>query len=85
VFIVGDRFYGTLSAYIHEPYTAPYTYSSAMAVSRLKSLAPRVSGVASAHADGSATSATPDRVVRDDQANPGSSELVDDRPAPSQP
>jgi len=40
VFVVGDRFFGTLAAYAHEPYAARYTYTSAMAVQLLKSLAP---------------------------------------------
>jgi membrane peptidoglycan carboxypeptidase len=40
VFVVGDRFYGTLTAWVHEPYAARYTFTSAMSVQLLKSLAP---------------------------------------------
>jgi membrane peptidoglycan carboxypeptidase len=40
VFIMGDRFYGTLTAYVHEPYAARYDFTSAMSVQLLKSLAP---------------------------------------------
>ncbi|HEY1610152.1 MAG TPA: transglycosylase domain-containing protein [Paraburkholderia sp.] len=40
VFVIGDRFYGTLTAFVHEPYAARYTFTSAMSVQLLKSLAP---------------------------------------------
>lgn len=40
VFVIGDRFFGTLTAYAHEPYAARYTYTSALSVQLLKSLAP---------------------------------------------
>ncbi|TDV14996.1 transglycosylase domain-containing protein [Paraburkholderia caballeronis] len=40
VFVIGDRFYGTLTAWAHEPYAARYTFTSAMSVQLLKSLAP---------------------------------------------
>ena len=40
VFVIGDRFYGTLTAYVHEPYAARYEFTSAMSVQLLKSLAP---------------------------------------------
>ncbi|WP_017234347.1 transglycosylase domain-containing protein [Pandoraea sp. B-6] len=40
VFMIGNRFYGVLSAYVHEPYATHYTYTSAMAVQLLKSLGP---------------------------------------------
>jgi membrane peptidoglycan carboxypeptidase len=40
VFIMGDHFYGTLTAYVHEPYAARYEFTSAMSVQLLKSLAP---------------------------------------------
>ena len=38
--MMGDRFYGTLTAYVHEPYAARYDFTSAMSVQLLKSLAP---------------------------------------------
>ena len=40
VFVIGERFYGTLTAWVHEPYAARYTFTSAMSVQLLKSLAP---------------------------------------------
>ncbi|QCP48967.1 glycosyl transferase family 51 [Trinickia violacea] len=40
VFEIGQHFYGTLTAYVHEPYAARYDYTSALAVQLLKSLAP---------------------------------------------
>lgn len=45
VFVVGDRFYGTLTAYTHEPYAARYDYTSAIAVQLLKSLGPALAPV----------------------------------------
>ncbi|WP_341318859.1 transglycosylase domain-containing protein [Paraburkholderia sp. IMGN_8] len=40
VFVMGDRFYGTLTAWVHEPYAARYEFTSALSVQLLKSLAP---------------------------------------------
>ncbi|WP_144141234.1 transglycosylase domain-containing protein [Paraburkholderia sp. BCC1884] len=40
VFVMGDRFYGTLTAWVHEPYAAHYEFTSALSVQLLKSLAP---------------------------------------------
>ncbi|WP_322011390.1 transglycosylase domain-containing protein [Paraburkholderia sp. J12] len=40
VFVIGDRFYGTLTAWVHEPYAARYSFTSALAVQLLKSMAP---------------------------------------------
>ncbi|TAL94087.1 MAG: glycosyl transferase family 51 [Paraburkholderia sp.] len=40
VFAFGNRFFGALTAYVHEPYAARYDFTSAMAVQFLKSLAP---------------------------------------------
>ncbi|VVE87091.1 transglycosylase domain-containing protein [Pandoraea bronchicola] len=40
VFAIGNRFFGALTAYVHEPYAARYDFTSAMAVQLLKSLAP---------------------------------------------
>lgn len=51
VFVIGDRFYGTLTAYAHEPYAARYDYTSAMAVQLLKSLGPSLAPVLAADGD----------------------------------
>lgn len=40
VFVLDDRFFGTLTAYVHEPYAARYSFTSALAVQMLKSLGP---------------------------------------------
>ncbi|RQH05420.1 transglycosylase domain-containing protein [Paraburkholderia dinghuensis] len=40
VFVIGDRFFGTLTAWVHEPYAARYSFTSALSVQLLKSLAP---------------------------------------------
>ena len=40
VFLIGDRFFGTMTAYVHEPYAANYRFTSALSVQLLKSLAP---------------------------------------------
>ena len=40
VFVIGDRCYGAITAWVHEPYAARYTFTSAMVVQLLKSLAP---------------------------------------------
>ncbi|SAL86892.1 glycosyl transferase family protein [Caballeronia arvi] len=40
VFVIGERFFGTLTAYVREPYAARYDFTSALAVQMLKSLGP---------------------------------------------
>ncbi len=40
VFVIGDRYYGAITAWAHEPYAARYTFTSAMAVQLLKSMTP---------------------------------------------
>lgn len=49
VFVIGDRFYGALSAYVHEPYAARYAFTSAMAVQLLKSLGPTLAPLLERH------------------------------------
>ncbi|RDU97037.1 transglycosylase domain-containing protein [Trinickia dinghuensis] len=49
VFVIGNRFYGTLTAYAHEPYAARYDYTSAMAVQLLKTLGPSLAPVLEAN------------------------------------
>ncbi|QDL39748.1 glycosyl transferase family 51 [Rhodoferax sediminis] len=55
VFFVGERMFGTITAYVHEPYAARYSFTSAMAVQFLKSVAPTVHAMAA----GSGGTATP--------------------------
>ncbi|MFI4940642.1 MAG: transglycosylase domain-containing protein [Burkholderiales bacterium] len=51
VFLIGDRFFGTATAYVHEPYAADYVFTSALTVQLLKSLIPALQPiVASAEA-----------------------------------
>jgi membrane peptidoglycan carboxypeptidase len=40
VFLLGDRFFGTMTAYVPEPYAASYKFTSALSVQLLKSLTP---------------------------------------------
>jgi hypothetical protein len=40
VFYIGDRFFGTMMAYVHEPYAANYKFTSAMPAQLLKALVP---------------------------------------------
>lgn len=40
VFLIGDRYFGTVMAYVHEPYAANYKFTSALPAQILKSLAP---------------------------------------------
>lgn len=42
VFLIGSRFFGTISAYVHEPDAARYKFTSALSVQLLKSLVPAV-------------------------------------------
>lgn len=40
VFLIGERYYGTMMAYVREPYAARYRFTSALPTQLLKSLAP---------------------------------------------
>jgi len=40
VFLIGDRYFGTMMAYVHEPYAANYKFTSAMPAQLLKVLVP---------------------------------------------
>ncbi len=40
VFLIGDRYFGTITAYVHEPYAADFNFTSALTVQLLKSLIP---------------------------------------------
>jgi len=40
VFYIGDRYFGTMMAYVREPYAAHYKFTSAMPAQLLKALAP---------------------------------------------
>jgi len=51
VFALGDRFYGTLTAWVHEPYAARYDFTSALAVQLLKSMAPALQPLLEVPAD----------------------------------
>ena len=62
-FLLGDRFFGTVTAYVRGPEADQYHFTSAMAVQLLKSLAPElqplVNGVPSRAAAAAPTTATP--------------------------
>jgi membrane peptidoglycan carboxypeptidase len=40
VFLIGERYFGTVMAYVHEPYAADYRFTSALPAQLLKTLAP---------------------------------------------
>jgi membrane peptidoglycan carboxypeptidase len=40
VFLIGDRYFGTMMAYVHEPYAAKYKFTSALPAQLLKALSP---------------------------------------------
>lgn len=40
VFYIGDRYFGTMMAYVHEPYAAKYKFTSAMPAQLVKALSP---------------------------------------------
>lgn len=48
VFLIGDRFFGTITAYVHEPYAADYKFTSALTVQLLKSLIPALQPIVEA-------------------------------------
>jgi hypothetical protein len=52
VFFIGDRFFGTVTAYVHEPYAAQYKFTSALSVQLLKSLAPALAPLIENRTDG---------------------------------
>lgn len=42
VFMIGDRYFGTIMAYVHEPYAARYRFTSALPTQLLKALGPQL-------------------------------------------
>jgi len=42
VFMIGDRYFGTIMAYVNEPYAARYRFTSALPTQLLKSLGPQL-------------------------------------------
>ncbi len=48
VFFIGERYFGTVMAYVHEPYAADYRFTSAMPAQMLKTLAPALQPLLSA-------------------------------------
>jgi len=42
VFYIGDRYFGTIMAYVREPYAARYRFTSALPTELLKSLGPQL-------------------------------------------
>jgi membrane peptidoglycan carboxypeptidase len=51
VFLIGDRFFGTVTAYVHEPYAADYVFTSALTVQLLKSLIPALQPIVAEASD----------------------------------
>lgn len=46
VFLLGDRYFGTVTIHVREPYAARYAFTSALAVRVLRSVAPQVAAMA---------------------------------------
>jgi len=59
VFLIGDRFYGTLMAYVHEPYAKDFRFTSALPSQLLKALAPAIQPLIDREACPSAAPPTP--------------------------
>lgn len=51
VFLVGDRYFGTVTLHVREPYAARYSFTSALAVRVLRALAPQITAMASPGSD----------------------------------
>jgi hypothetical protein len=67
VFLFGDRYFGTMMAYVHEPYAANYKFTSAMPAQLLKALAPVLLPLV----DGGGCGAHDDRQSAGQQPRPG--------------
>ena len=52
VFLLGDRFFGTMTSYVPEPYAVRYKFTSALSVQLLKSLTPTLTPMMEAAASG---------------------------------
>lgn len=46
VFLVGDRYFGTVTLHVREPYAARYSFTSALAVRVLRALGPQITAMA---------------------------------------
>lgn len=64
VFFIGDRYFGTITAYAQEPYAARYTFTSALSVQLLKSLAPVITPLFEKDAEKKLTACRVDRIAR---------------------
>ena len=51
VFLVGDRYFGTVTLHVREPYAARYSFTSALAVRVLRTLAPQITAMAAPGSD----------------------------------
>ncbi|KWR74647.1 transglycosylase domain-containing protein [Cupriavidus sp. IDO] len=51
VFVLGERFFGTVTISVREPYAARYSFTSALAVRLLRYMAPQVAAMATPNSD----------------------------------
>lgn len=51
VFVIGDRYFGTVTVHVSEPYAARYVFTSAIAVRVLRALAPQITAMAAPGSD----------------------------------
>ena len=56
VFLLGDRFFGVITAHVREPYAEKYSFTSALSVQVLKNLAPVLQPLLTATADAACSS-----------------------------
>lgn len=51
VFLLGDRYFGTVTLHVREPYAARYSFTSALAVRVLRTLGPQITAMAAPGSD----------------------------------
>lgn len=79
VFYIGDRFFGTLTAYVHGPEAANYRFTSGLPVQVLKALAPMITPLL-IEAKGEESAVPSEEAHAVEAMPPSSAEPVDDVP-----
>jgi len=51
VFLLGDRYFGTVTVHVREPYAARYSFTSALSLRVLRSLAPQITSMVAPGSD----------------------------------
>lgn len=79
VFYIGERFFGTLTAYVHGPEAANYRFTSGLPVQVLKTLAPVITPLL-IEAKGETPAVQPEEAIPAKPIAPSSTEPMDDVP-----